>query len=320
MPHIRALFKNEPELSIVAANVRDGERLALHDRAFFDLFARKLRDRLLVKFPDNVFNCEDYLVELKDLAFGADQEGSDWILQATTPAPSDDPDWYTTVLKVAHWELYIGDHEFERMRKAAGVKLPWKALGAGANLDTIKLLRRLRQGDFAPTREFALGYPIAWLTPRPAFEARKRAAASLADFARDFLGLIHHKTGQHLIALHVPASAVAQVATARPTFADAGRHRRFMAAAAGDPPPYQHAWGQTLDLDAFQDTGELADGAAERVCARIDTTHLGGKSLQFEYLGRVVHTRGSFSATDGDFADRQRKRDDTGHDAVVARV
>jgi hypothetical protein len=86
------------------------------------------------------------------------------------------------------------------------------------------------------------------------------------------------------------------------------------------PPPYQEAWGQTLDLASFEQAQERASGAAERVCGRINAGMLGGSKIPFEYLGRIQTTRGQRAATDEDFARSQEAFDPLGYGHIIERM
>ena len=78
-----------------------------------------------------------------------------------------------------------------------------------------------------------------------------------ANKVRDRLGLPHWKKTQEFVLLEIQASELAKLPQGRPTFVDAGCHRRFQAVASD---PVNHAkndWGFTVDLEIFGLFGNL---------------------------------------------------------------
>lgn len=321
MPHIQGLFRDSHLLKVLASNMRDGEKIGLHPDNFFGDLARAVRSGLEGRLVPGMADAQDYLIELEELCFGPlpDRAGSDHLLRGQRDAPDDCPDWYSAVVTVPHWLRYLSTAELNRLARLAGVPLPFPPMSGIDDVALFRILDRLRQGDFTPKPDFSLGFPLVWITPRPEFERRKAARTDMADVARDYLGLVHREANEHLIALHLPAAAVSLVRSARPTFADAGRHRRFMVT-PDDTPPYTEPWGQTLDLECFELSGLCGSGGAERVCARIEARHVNGRKLEFEYLGKLQNSRGIAKATDKDFADSQVKRDRAGFVRIVQQI
>ena len=152
----------------------------------------------------------------------------------------------------------------------------------------------------------SLGRSVAWFTRRDAF-AQSTAGTNVNDRTRevrDKLGLIHHKAGTMLAALHFPRAALSGVASARPTFADAAGHRRFKTWPDGASAQMRRHWGTAVDLQAFDTNATSVDGWPERV-----TKELGGAALregrfEFELLGSVPAPQGTEPATDAAFAKR----------------
>lgn len=266
---------------------------------------------------------QQYLVELEHVCFGAlpERAGSAHLLNCpSAPVAADEDDWYSCVLTVARWQGYVSTRTWHDLARQAEVPLPFLPMGSIDDVAMYRILNKVRTGAFAPKLDFSLGFPLVWITPKAEFDRRRQGAAKPADVARDYLGLVHRAADEHLVAIHLPASAIQQVNAARPTFADAGHHRRFMVSADDTPPVYPAHWGQTLDLECFEDSGRRSSGAAERVCARIEAKHLVGGTLPFEYLGRLERTRGEMRATDKDFAKCQIARDPDRFAQVVDRA
>ena len=105
------------------------------------------------------------------------------------------------------------------------------------------------------------------------------SSSTKANDVRDRAGLMKWKKGQEYIVLELDARELAAVRLSRPTFADAGSHRRFKAVAS-DPANHSRSdWGFTLDLNHFVTTGTAVDGIPERVCARIEAGNISSITL-----------------------------------------
>jgi hypothetical protein len=133
---------------------------------------------------------------------------------------------------------------------------------------------------------------VVWLTPSAGL-ARLVKAARAADRLRDVLGLLHHPRGRCLAVLHLDDLAVQRCGTARPTFADAGSHRRFKVRADAERNRQRSAWGHTADLARLASGAPILDGRPERVCGPIPTEDL--DSIRVTPLGRTLATRGETS-------------------------
>ena len=324
MPHIQGLFQHTALLKVLAANIRDGEALDLHPDNHFQLVARAVRAGLDTRKGPGNADAEDYLIEFEELCFGPlpGRPGTAYLLcsRSKVAPPKDRPDWYSVVVTVTHWKKYLSTAAVHQLARAAGVPLPFVPMGGIEDVALYRILTKLRRGEFTPKSDFSLGFPLVWITPRPEFEQRITSRTDRADAARDYLGLIHREENEHLIALHIPASAVELVDSARPIFSDAGRHRRFIVQSDNVPPLFTKAWGQTLDLEQFEANQSRGSGGAERVCRRIKIDYLGGVKLPFEYLGRVQTTRGRSTATDADFATCQVARGRQGFAQIVQQI
>ncbi|RYY26089.1 MAG: hypothetical protein EOP62_11450 [Sphingomonadales bacterium] len=322
MPNIRRLFRSHPQLKIIATNIRDGGDLGMHPVSLLPDVASEVRRNLARRFPGNDATATDYLVELEVVCLGEvpARLGSAHLLQALCTPLEDGPEWYTTIVTVEHWQRYIDRGTLDALALEADVPLPFSPMGGSSDPALLEILKRVPRGSFTPRHDFVLGYPLVWITPRPEFEQQLELSDHPADFARDHLGLVHRGSGQHLVAMHIPATAIDLVASARPTFADAGGHRRFLVLPEDTPPPFPQAWGQTLDLARFETIGNLASGGAERVCARIHLDDLGGQTIPYHYLGRLRETRGVAAATDEDYAGCLVARDAVGFAQTVRQL
>lgn len=302
--------------------MRDGEALSLHPTGLMNSVSATVRDNLELRFPDGDMTDKDYLVELEHVCLGKlpERAGSPYLLQAKSEALSDAPEWYTTVTKVEHWLRYIDRATLDTLSEQASIPLPFRPMGGSFDPALIQILKTVKKGQFTPKFGSTLGYPLVWITPRDAFKRKLSAAANEAALARDRLGLVHQAANAHLVAMHIPASAIQPVASNRPTFADAGEHRRFLVSPTERPPPYPRAWGQTVDLEQLEDFFELASGGAERVCARIEGMNLTSHVLEFEYLGKLLTSRGVSAATDNAYAAHQVERDEVGFSQVVNQI
>lgn len=320
--HIRRLFRGSARMKILATNMRDGERISLHPANLVQKVSKEVRLNLQRRFPGGDLTYKDYLIELETVCFGElpERKGSPHLLQAQSDQFSDEPEWYTTVTKVEHWQRYIDRATLDLLSARAKVPLPFAPMGGSLDPALIRILKTVKTGEFIAKMGSTIGYPLVWITPRERFDELVKGSSNAAALARDHLGLVHQLANAHLIAMHIPASAVRLVTSNRPTFADAGQHRRFLVWPAEDPPPYAKAWGQTLDLSQLEDFSNLASGGAERVCARIEADHLVGKAIQFEYLGKLLTSRGVTAATDNAFAQYQYERDKTGFSRIVNRI
>ena len=88
----------------------------------------------------------------------------------------------------------------------------------------------LRTGRFGSGKSIGRSGSV-WITGKPILDAKLNGYRQPADPARDVLGLVHRKPPDVLVALHFPWAVTDKVRFARPTFMDAGDHRRFRAQA-----------------------------------------------------------------------------------------
>jgi len=124
--------------------------------------------------------------------------------------------------------------------------------------------------------------------------------ADAADRVRDLLGLIHYKARRRLLRLRIEPAMLAGKSVGRPTFADAGSHRRFKATADNAANRRRPSWGFTTDLSLFEGGATSIDGAPARVVCPLKTEDVG--SVEIQSLGEVKITRGSAPYDDMAFA------------------
>ena len=142
---------------------------------------------------------------------------------------------------------------------------------------------------------------IVWITGKPILDEELNGYEQPADRARDVLGLVHQEPPKVLVALHFPWAVMDKVRSARPTFMDAGDHRRFRAQADARHRRRMASWGHTVDLEKVSAKAKNVDGLPERVCGEIDSGALAPTDGKFGFnpLGRVT-TEGSHDANTHD--------------------
>jgi len=164
-----------------------------------------------------------------------------------------------------------------------------------ANLPPNERYFRLKPGR-------ALGTSFIWFTSslnlQQLFSAAVRrgiALAELGHFARDALGLVDRVPAPapdpplFLVALAFPASVAEKAGHFRPTFVEAGSHRRFSARARRTRTPRKYAWGKTIDLARLDADGTLENGLNERVCHPIERSMFdNAQVITFRILGKIT--------------------------------
>ena len=162
----------------------------------------------------------------------------------------------------------------------------------------------LRTVQFDPDE--SLNQPVVWFTRRDALARATTAAKgnNRAKWVRDKLGLVHHRTGTTLAALHFPPTTLSSVVSARPTFADAASHVRFKTWPDSPGARKNRNWGTTVDLEALNSGAASIDGWPERVTKEINGATLGEGRFEFELLGSVPEPRGTGESANRAFATR----------------
>ena len=155
------------------------------------------------------------------------------------------------------------------------------------------------------TREPHLGNPdsVLWVSPLLGL-VDDLGDSHPAECLRDALGLIHHGADKALAALHLPADLVHRREGGRPTFADAGSHRRFRADADTRRAQGRSAWGCTVHLAHLEAGRKQVDGRMERVVPPIPARDVG--KIRVTPLGSTLTERGApaSAANDAAFAER----------------
>lgn len=333
MTDARAYIDASEILQIVVANIRDGEKLGAHGTRFSRLIAARVRQRLAAKIADGLYSAtpsgDDIVTVLEDICFGLavpvpggfpERPGSKFLCRYERDCVPSDV-WYSSVVTLEYFEKLVPNAAW----RAFFGPLADKTGNPAHDPLVMSQLTPDWRCTFSVDADFSFGNPIAWFTPRQELRRAIDGSPSLADAARDRLGLVHRKEPTHLVSLHFPSEILARKRSGRPTFADAGRHARFMLAPVNSPPTHPIQWGQTLALDLFALNAELSDGAKERVFMKVTAADLAGASLQATYLGALTETRGlrsksttPFAGTDKDFARLQVARDPAQFDYVAA--
>jgi hypothetical protein len=167
-----------------------------------------------------------------------------------------------------------------------------------------RLLKGYAKGTCRLTKSKWIGrerQSIFWVLPFDELELISTTSSKeeLATSVRDRLGLIHYEKGDSLVAISLSADKLKGRRQARPTFADAGGHRRFKTIPDVSRNRLQKSWGHTADLLKFKAGDPNIDGTMERVIEAISTDDL----IEIDYwvLGFVSNTRG-LEITDNDAA------------------
>lgn len=149
-------------------------------------------------------------------------------------------------------------------------------------------------------KDRGLGRPgcVLWVTPADdaASDISNRDGA---DRLRDLLGLVHVEKGDALVAVQLPSHVLGSAV--RPTFADAGSHRRFKAKVElVENRERRPEWGYTADLAELALKASLMDGRPERVANPVPGTGIG--PIRAMPLGYVREDRGKDGQADDDNA------------------
>ena len=117
------------------------------------------------------------------------------------------------------------------------------------------------------------------------------------------MGLVHHEDGAMLAAMHFQPLTLSAHPSARPTFADAGCHRRFKTWPDDEAAQKERGWGRTVDLRALHAAAASVDGCPERIAKSIPGHSLAnGATFEFELLGAVRASADQGDAADAAFA------------------
>ena len=164
-----------------------------------------------------------------------------------------------------------------------------------------------RMVRFDPASRLGRQHSVIWFTRRDALEDALDSddERSRAQRTRDLLGLVHHRQGAMLAALHFRPPTLSMCVSARPTFADAGSHARFKTWPDSQAARNQRSWGSTVNLHALGASRASVDGCPERIVKSIDGAVLSSDAtFEFELLGAVEASSGHGASADADFARR----------------
>jgi len=147
-----------------------------------------------------------------------------------------------------------------------------------------------------------LGRPLFWFTDADAARRARRlpraAGETEADSFISLLGLGHYRADglvnapKWAVLLRIPGAAADAAGHHRPSFADAGTHRFFMArscmyiSGVSTPPD---SWGQTANLDLLGSA--VYNGVRERVGWRLEPVLGGPVNIEVDLLGPVTRSR-----------------------------
>ncbi len=209
---------------------------------------------------------------------------------------------------VAAWVLGNMMSEGDQGRLAGeGLVLPTRSAEI-SNADVDKWRGKpasLRKVRLAPAPPLGDTHSVVWFTRRDALPmgVQGEGTTALAQRIRDLLGLVHHQQGTLLAAMHFSPRTLSACASARPTFADAGSHRRFKTWPDSVSARNQRSWGSTVDLHALAAARPSVDGCPERVTKSIESNMLTGEAtFEIELLGALPAP--SDETTDPVFAHR----------------
>ena len=224
----------------------------------------------------------------KDPSFRAGSLKPDFLLACMRKPPADPVRGsYCSVMEVQGL-IYHLMLTADRRRLGAGRGV---LIGGVPGSDEVDAFILAGENSIALRAGSTLGNPhgVFWATPTVGLR-RGMDPASAADRLRDVLGLVHLGEGRALTAIYFPAATVAPGESARPTFADAGGHRRFRARADRSDHRRQVTWGYTICLSRLASGERRIDGRRERVSRPIPTSRVG--SVRVLPLGNTLVTRG----------------------------
>lgn len=149
-----------------------------------------------------------------------------------------------------------------------------------------------------------------WFTLTSALERSANGKDCDATHARDVLGLVDCKDGEHRLEVRFLSQAIKgspDVKVGRPTFADLG-NARFAAFQNGYSPNQNHkrGWGTTVHLGKLAKNHQKIYGIPERVSTPVPITVIAG--IIVTYLGKIAGTRGQLAKIDDHAAFEARLR------------
>jgi hypothetical protein len=134
---------------------------------------------------------------------------------------------------------------------------------------------------------------LVWYTLEERLNNALSRTPNKADEARDILGLVHRRSDDVMIAMHISSKVIKNTLNSRPTFADATTHPRFKTKADKFSNIKRSSWGHTAHLAFFAEDKQIIDGLPERVCSPIKQSHMVvDPEISYTPLGKVITTRG----------------------------
>ncbi len=282
-------FVKSPEGRIVMCNAVDGAEIGLHDSELvLAAFNKAFASMPSGPIPDRN---KEFTRQLEDLAGPANFYGGKGLAGAICAVTSQS---LVAVLPIGVLNKASAPDQ-DRFARALGT--PACQFGNPAWVEKLKALpAKDRSFSFDPG--FKFGSSFIWFTTSDLIREivkKKAATASKADTARDALGLVHRQPSTLpdpplvLVALRLPKQLAKTTAHFRPTFIDAGSHRRFSAAHRPKSRPDMQEWGSTIDLAVLDTDGVLANGYPERVIRPLDFGgRLASTKIKFDVLGEVT--------------------------------
>jgi hypothetical protein len=218
----------------------------------------------------------------------------------------------TTIIKGFILKKIISEKDRQRLA-SRGIVLPsyeWQPWSDRAIMALIKLPDADRKISLKVGRTIGGLGRLVWFTRRKDLGKVLLNCTKYADQTRDSLGLAHHKSGEILIALHFSGKALQHVKNGRPTFSDAGEHKRFKTHADKASNRKRRAWGHCVDLSHLLANKHDVDGLPERIAYPINKKALvGSPKISFTPLGKVIDSRGDDTNDDDScFANRLLNR------------
>ncbi|MGJ4911290.1 hypothetical protein [Bradyrhizobium sp. HKCCYLS2033] len=277
---------------IVSANACDGEVIGLHPRGFCDrvlaaAYANAPSD------PDKT-DPREFIRLIADLAINDPSFRGQAVLGAGC---SIDTDRAEVMLPIGVLEGFASSDDVTRFARLTGQMPDFK------NPRWIEMLSGIPSNEryfrLKPGR--TLGTSFIWFSSKRSLDRASQAAKrngvkpdEVANYLRDLLGLVHREPTSpplYLVVYSFPASVVEKAVHFRPTFVEAGSHRRFAARPRGRGAPRRNDWGKTVDLARLELGGVLAAGLRERICCPINRSMFeDDENIRFRVVGQVTRS------------------------------
>lgn len=206
-----SLLLSEPKGRIVGCNI-----LSCHtSRLVGAPWMRKTMRQVLLKFSqDEPRTCTELIGLLE-------REWTESLFAGPVSAAlgADDRQGYVHVIRYERFLTLLDP----AVLASEGIRIenPCETTYGSIHMEALNMLGEHGRGLRDPGRGIMnLGYCTLWLAP---FSDRVKTA----DDARDLMGLVHHGDNVSLVSVKMPHDVIEARHCHRPTFADAGSHRRF---------------------------------------------------------------------------------------------